>query len=166
MSLRPIPHSSFVLSLFEPFLEVPLYWYGHAGTCCREIVFKMNCQSFWLYRLRACHTLLIFSQPASSLFHTFPETPSFLGISPLSSWFPGYSLPSLLVAAPMLLVLNIVSVLHPWFVTYFYLYDVRLLTLYWKLVSWGRFLPRGHIQRGELLLMTIWDDLSKDYYEG
>jgi len=40
MSLRPIPHSSFVLSLSEPFLEFPFYWYGRAETCCREIVFQ------------------------------------------------------------------------------------------------------------------------------
>ena len=44
--------------------------------------------------------------------------------------------------------------------------DVRLLTLYWELVSWCCFLLQEHIQRGELLLITIWDDPSKDYYEG
>jgi len=66
----------------------------------------------------------------------------------------------------MPLVLNIASVLHPWSVTYFYLYGIRLLTLHRRLVSWGRFLFREHIQRGELLLITIWDDPSKDYYEG
>ena len=43
--------------------------------------------------------------------------------------------------------------------------DVRPLTLYWELVFWGCFLPQEHIQRGELLLITIWDDPSKDYYE-
>jgi len=98
--------------------------------------------------------------------HTLSKTPSSSGISSLSSRSPGYSLSSLLVAAPMPLILNIASVLHPWSITYFYLYDVRLLILHRGLVSWGHFLLREHIQRGELLLITIWDDPSKDYYEG
>ena len=166
MSLYPISHSSFVLSLSEPFFEIPLYRYGCAETCRREIVFKMNRRSSWFYCPRACCTLPTSSQPASSPFHTFPETPSSSGISSLLSRSLGYPLSSLLVAAPMPLVLNIVPVLHPLSVTYFYLYDVRLLTLHWELVSWGHFLPREHVQRGELLLITIWDDLSKDYYEG
>jgi len=66
----------------------------------------------------------------------------------------------------MSLVLNIAPLLHPWSVVYLYLYDVRLLTLHWELVSWGCFLLWEHIQRGELLLITIWDDPSKGYYEG
>jgi len=164
--LCPIPLSSFILSSSEPFFEIPLYWHGHAGTWRREIVFKMNRQSSWSYYPRVCRTLPTSSQPAFSPSHTFPETPSSSGISSLSSRFPGYSLPSLLVATPMPLVLNIVSGLHPWSAIYFYLYNVRLLTLHRGLVSWGHFLLREHIQRGELLLITIWDDLSKDYYEG
>ena len=83
-----------------------------------------------------------------------------------SSQSPGYSLPSLLVTTPMPLILNIAAVLHPWSVTYFYLYGVRLLTLHRGLVSWGRFLLWEHVQRGELLLITTWDDPSKNYYEG
>jgi len=166
MSLRPIPHFSFVLSLSEPFFEVLLYQYGHAGTCCREIVFEMNYRSSWSYRPQARCTLSTSSQPVSSLLYTFPETPSSSGISSLASRSPGYPLLSPLVAAPMPLILNIVPVLHPWSVTYFYLYDIRLLTLHQKLVFWGRFLPWEHVQRGELLLMIIWDDLSKGYYEG
>ena len=166
MSLRPIPHSSFVLSLSKPFFEVPLYWYGRAETCCREIAFEMNCQSSLSYCPRAHCTLSTFSQPASSPLYTFPEIPFSLGISPLASQSPGYPLLNPLIAAPMPLVLNIVPVLHPWSVTYFYLYDVRLLTLHRELVSWGRFLLWEHIQRGELLLITIWDDPSKGYYEG
>ena len=166
MSLRPISHSSFVLSLSEPFFEVLLYRYDHAGTCCREIVFKINHQSSWLYRPRACRTLSTSSQPASSPLYTFPETPSSLGISSLASQSPGYPLLSPLIAAPMPLILNIVPVLHPWSTIYFYLYDVRLLTLHRELVSWGRFLLQEHVQRGELLLITIWDDPSKGYYEG
>jgi len=126
----------------------------------------MNHRSSWSYHPRAHHTLPTSSQPASSPSHTFPETPSSSSISSLLSWSPGYPLSSLLVATPMPLVLNIVPVLHLWSVTYFYLYDVRLLALHWELVSWGRFLPREHVQRGELLLITIWDDPSKDYYEG
>ena len=164
--LHPIPHSLFVLSLSEPFFEVLLYRYAHAGTWRREIVFKMNCRSSWSYRPRARYTLPTSSQPASSPAHTFPETPSSSGISSLLSWSPGYFLLSLLIAAPMPLILNIVPVLHPWSVTYFYLYDVRLLTLHRELVSWGHFLPWEHVQRGELLLITIWDDPSRDYYEG
>jgi len=145
MSLRLISHSSFILSLSEPFFEILLYRYGHAGTWRREIVFEMNRRSSWLYRLRVHRTLSTSSQPASSSSHTFPETSSSLGISSLSSWFPGYSLLSLLVATPMPLVLNIVSGLHPWSATYFYLYDARLLTLHRELVSWGRFLLREHV---------------------
>jgi len=166
MSLHLILHSSFILSLSEPFFEVPLYRYGRAVTCCREIVFEMNHQSSWLYRPQARRTLSTSSQPASSPLYTFPETPSSSGISPLASQSPGYPLSSPLIAAPMPPILNIVPVLHPWSVTYFYLYDVRLLTLHWGLVSWGRFLLREHVQRGELLLITIWDDPSKGYYEG
>ena len=47
MSLRliSIPH---LLSLSEPFIDTSFYWYGHMGTCCREIAFRMNCQSLWL----------------------------------------------------------------------------------------------------------------------
>jgi len=126
----------------------------------------MNHQFSWSYYPWAHRTLPTSSQPASFLSHTLPETPSSSGISSLSSRFPGYSLPSLLVAAPMPLVLNIVSGLHLWSATYFYLYNIRLLTLHRELVSWGRFLPWEHVQRGELLLITIWDDSSKDYYEG
>ena len=162
---RLIPHSLFLLSLSKPFFEVPLYWYARAGTWHREIMFEMNCWSSWSYRPRVHRTLPTSSQPASSPTHTFPETPSSSGISSLSSQSPGYPLSSLFVATPMPLVLVIVLVLHPWSVTYFYLYDVRLLTLHQELVSWGRFLPREHVQRGELLLITIWDDLSKDCYE-
>ena len=66
---------------------------------------------------------------------------------------------------PMSLILNIALLLHPWSVIYIYLYDVRLLTLHWKLVSWGYFLPRDNVQRREILLITIWDDPSKGYYE-
>jgi len=164
--LCPIPLSSFVPSLSEPFFEVPLYRHGRVGTWHKEIVFEMNHRSSWLYRPRVHCTLPTSSQPAFFLSHTFPETPSSSGISSLSSRFPGYSLLSLLVAAPMPLVLNIVSVLHLWSATYFYLYNIRFLTLYWELVSWGRFLLWEHVQRRELLLITIWDDLSKDYYEG
>ena len=164
--LCPIPLSSFVLSLSEPFFKVPLYRHGRAGTWHREIVFEMNYQSSWSYRPRARRTLPTSSQTAPFLSHTLSKTPSSSCISSLSSRSPGYSLPSLLVAAPMPLILNIASVLHPWSVTYFYLYGVRLLTLHRGLVSWGRFLLREHVQRGELLLITIWDDLSKDYYEG
>jgi len=126
----------------------------------------MNRQSSWSYRPWARRTFPTSLQPASSPSYTFPKTPSSSSISSLPSRSLGYPLSSLLVATPMPLVLNIVPVLHPWSVTYFYLYDIRLLTLYWELVSWGRFLPREHIQRGELLLITIWDNLSKDYYEG
>jgi len=158
--------SSFVLSLSEPFFEVPLYQHGCAGTWRREIVFEMNHRSSWSYCPRARCTLPTSSQTAPFLSHTLSETPSSLGISSLSSQSPGYSLPSLLVAAPMPLVLNIASVLHPWSITYFYLYGVRLLTLHRGLVSWGRFLLQEHVQRRELLLITIWDDPSKDYYEG
>ena len=68
-----------------------------------------------------------------------------------------------LESTPMFLVLTL---LHPWSAIYLYLYDIRLLTLHWKLVSWGRSLFREHIQRRELLLITIWDDPSKGYYEG
>jgi len=164
--LRPIPLSSFVLSLSGPFFEVPLYRHSRAVTWHREIMFKMNHRSSWSYRLRARRTLPTSSQTTLFLSHTLSETPSFSGISSLSSWSPGYSLPSLFIAAPMPLVLNIAAVLHPWSVTYFYLYSVRLLTLHRGLVSWGRFLLWKHIQRGELLLITIWDDPSKDYYEG
>ena len=164
--LHSIPHSLFVLSLSEPFLEVPLYRHGHMGTWRREIVFEMNRRSSWSYRPWARHTHSTSSQPVSSPSHTFPETPSSSGISSLSFWSLGYPLSSLLVAAPMPLILNIVLVLHPWSVTYFYLYDIRLLTLHWELVSWDRFLPQEHVQRGELLLITIWDDPSRDYYEG
>jgi len=64
----------------------------------------------------------------------------------------------------MPLILNIVPVLHPWYVTYFYLYDVRLLTLHWELVSWGHFLLREHVQRGELLLITICMGVFSRYY--
>ena len=149
------PHSSFVLSLSEPFFEVPLYRYGRVGTCRREITFEMNCRSSWSYRLRVHRTLSTSSQPASSPLYTFPETPSSSGISPLASRSPGYPLSSPLMAAPMPLILNIVPVLHPWSVTYFYLYDIRLLTLHWELVSWGHFLLREHVQRGELLLITM-----------
>jgi len=164
--LRLIPLSSFVLSLSEPFFEVPLYRHGRVGTWRREIVFGMNHRFSWLYRLRARRTLPTSSQTAPFLSHTLSETPSSSCISSLSSRSPGYSLPSLLVAAPMPLVLNIASVLHPWSVTYFYLYGVRLLTLHRGLVFWDHFLFREHIQREELLLITIWDDPSKDYYEG
>ena len=136
------------------------------GTCCREIVFEMNRQSLWLDHLRARCTLSTSSQPASSPLYTFPETPSFSGISSPASWSSGYLLLSPLRSAPMPLVLNIVPVLHPWSVIYLYLCDVRLLTLHRELVSWGCFLLRQHIQRGELLLITIWDDPSKGYYEG
>jgi len=145
MSLCPIPHSLFVLSLSEPFFEVPLYRYGHAGTCRKEIVFEMNHWSSWSYRLQARRTLSTSSQPASSPLYTFPETPSSSGISSLTSRSPGYPLLSPLVTTPMPLILNIVPMLHPWSVTYFYLYDVRLLTLHWELVSWGRFLLWEHI---------------------
>jgi len=165
MSLCLISHFSFILSLSEPFFEVLLYCYGHVGTCRREIVFEMNRRSSWLYRLQAHRTLSTSSQPASSPLYTFPETPSSSGISSLVSQSPGYPLLNPLVTAPMPLVLNIVPVLHPWSVTYFYLYDVRLLTLHWGLVSWGCFLLREYVQRGELLLITIWDDPSKGYYE-
>jgi len=164
--LRPIPLSLFVLSLSEPFFEVLLYWHSCAGTWRREIMFEMNHRSSWLYYPRARRTLPTSSQPAPFLSHTLSKTPFSSGISSLSSRSPGYSLPSLFVAAPMPLVLNIASVLHPWSVTYFYLYGVRLLTLHRGLVSWGRFLLQEHVQRGELLLITIWDDPSKDYYEG
>jgi len=166
MSLRPILHSSFVLSLSKPFFEVPLYWYGHAGTCRREIAFEMNRRSSLSYCPQVHRTLSTSSQPASSPLYTFPEIPSSLGISPLASQSPGYPLLNPLIAAPMPLILNIVPVLHPWYITYFYLYDVRLLTLHQELVSWGRFLLQEHVQRGELLLITIWDDPSKGYYEG
>jgi len=166
ISLHPIPHSSFILSLSEPFLEVPLYRYGCVGTCCREIVFEMNRRSLWSDRPQARRTLSTSSQLASSPLYTFPETTSSLGIFSLASWSSGYLLSSPLVSAPTPLFLNIVPVLYPWSVTYLYLYDVRLLTLHWELVSWGRFLLREHVQRGELLLMTIWDDLSKGYYKG
>jgi len=168
MEIRPnevCDNFSFVLSLSEPFLEVPLYRYGRAGTCHREIVFKMNRRSFWLYHLRARRTLSTSSQPASLPLYTSPETPSSSGISSLASRSPGYPLSSPLVSTPIPLVLNIVPMLHLWSITYFYLYNVRLLTLHRELVSWGRFLPREHIQREELLLITIWDDPSKDYYE-
>jgi len=164
--LCPIPHSLFVPSLSEPFFEVPLYRYAHVGTWHREIVFEMNRRSSWSYRPQACHTLPTSSQPASFPAYTSPETPSSSGISSLLSRSPGYPLSSLLIAAPMPLVLSIVLMLHPWSITYFYLYDVRLLTLQWEPVSWGHFLPREHIQRGELLLITTWDDPSKDCYEG
>ena len=166
MSLRLILHSSFVLSLSEPFFEVPLYWYGCMGTCCREVMFEMNHRSSWSYHPRVYRTLSASSQPASSPLYTFPETPSSSGISSLASRSLGYPLSSPLIAAPMPFVLNIVPVLHPWSITYFYLYDIRLLTLHRELVSWGCFLPREYVQRGELLLITIWDDLSKGYYEG
>ena len=157
MSLHPIPHSSFVLSLSKPFLEVPLYRYGHTGTCRREIVFEMNRRFFWSYCSRARRTLSTSSQPASSPLYTFLEIPFPSGISSLVSRSPGYPLLSPLISVPIPLVLNIVPVLHPWSVTYFYLYDVRLLTLHRELVS--RPFP-------SLLLMIIWDDLSKGYYEG
>jgi len=166
ISLRLIPHSLFVLSLSEPFFEVPLYRYGCVGTCRREIVFEMNHQFSWLYHPRACCTLSTSSQPTSSPLYTFPETPSSLDISSLASWSPGYPLSSPLVAAPVPLVLNIVPVLHLWSIVYLYLYDIRLLTLHQELVSWGHFLLREHVQKGELLLITIWDDPSKGYYEG
>jgi len=166
MSLCPIPHSSFVLSLSEPFLEVPLYQYGYTGTCHREIVFEMNCQSLWLDCPRAHRTLSTSSQPASSPLYTFLETPFSLGISSLVSQSPSYPLPSPLEPAPMFLVLNIVPLLHPWSVVYLYLCDVRLLTFHGELVSWGHFLLWEHVQRGELLLITIWDDQSKGYYKG
>ena len=166
MSLRPIPHSLFVLSLSEPFLEVPLYRYGRAGTCCREIMFEMNRQSLWSDRPQVHRTLSTSSQPTSSPLYTFPETPSSSGISSLASQSSGYLLSSLLVSAPTLLILNIVPVLHLWSITYLYFYDVRLLTLHWELVSWGHFLSWEYVQRGELLLTTIWDDPSKGYYEG
>ena len=68
--------------------------------------------------------------------------------------------------APMSFVLNIAPLLHLWSAMYLYLYNVRLLTLHWELVSWDHFLPWEHVQRGELLLITIWDDPSKGYYEG
>jgi len=82
MSLRLISHSSFVLSLSKPFFEIPLYRYGCAGTCCREIVFEMNRRSSWLYRLRAHCTL-------STCFLSFPYLPvdSFL-LRPLFSSAP------------------------------------------------------------------------------
>ena len=163
--LHPIPHSLFVPSLSKPFFEVPLYRYARAGTWRREIVFEMNRWSSWSYHLRARRTLPTSSQPASFPAHTFPETPFSSGISYLSSQSLGYPLLSLLIAAPMPLVLSIVPVLHPWSVTYFYLYDVRLLTLHRESVSWGRFLPQEHVQRRELLLITTWDDVSKDCYE-
>ena len=166
ISLHLIPLSSFVLSLSRPFFEVPLYWHSYAMTWRREITFEMNHQSSWLYCPRVRHTLPTSSQTAPFLSHTLSETPSSLGISSLLSRSLGYSLPSLLIPAPMPLVLNIAAVLHPWSATYFYLYGVRLLTLHWGRVSWGRFLLREHVQRGELLLITIWDDPSKDYYEG
>ena len=67
---------------------------------------------------------------------------------------------------PMSLVLNIAPLLHLWSAVYLYLYGIRLLTLHWELVSWSRSFPREHVQRGELLLITIWDDPSKGYYEG
>jgi len=44
--------------------------------------------------------------------------------------------------------------------------DVGLFTLYWELVSWHRFLPWEHVQRGELLLITIWDDPSRSLLWG
>jgi len=164
--LHPITLSSFVLSLSGPFFEVPLYWHSHTVTWHREIMFEMNHWSSWSYRPQARCTLPTSSQTAPFLSHTLSETLFSSGISSLLSRSPGYSLPSLLVAAPMPLVLNIATVLHPWSVTYFYLYGIRLLTLHRGLVSWGRFLLWEHVQRGELLLITIWDDLSKGYYEG
>jgi len=164
--LCPIPHSLFLPSLSEPSFEVPLYRCTRAGTWCREIVFEMNRRSSWSYHLRVRRTLPTSSQSASFPAHTFSETPFSSGISSLLSWSPGYPLSSLLIATPMPLILSIVPVLHPWSVTYFYLYDVRLLTLQRKPVSWGRFLPWEHVQRGELLLITTWDDPSKDCYEG
>ena len=145
ISLYPIPHSSFVLSLSKPFLEVPLYRYGHAGTCCREIVFEMNHWSLWLDRLQVRRTLSTSSQPASSLLYTFLETPSSSGISSLASRSSGYPLPSPLESAPMFFVLNIVPLLHLWSIVYLYLCDVRLLTLHRELVSWGCFLLREHV---------------------
>ena len=101
--LHPIPHSLFVLSLSEPFFEVPLYRHGCAGTWRREIVFEMNCRSSWSYRLRVHRTLSTSSQPASSPLYTFPETPSSSGISPLASRSPGYTLRALSNLLPFLL---------------------------------------------------------------
>ena len=143
--LRPIPLFLFVLSLSKLFFEVLLYRYSRAGTWHREIMFKMNHRSSWSYRPRVRHTLPTSSQPTPFLSHTLSETPSSSGISSLLSQSPGYSLLSLLIAAPMPLVLNIASVLHPWSITYFYLYGTRLLTLHRGLVSWGRFLLREHV---------------------
>ena len=101
MSLRPILHSSFVLSLSEPFLEVLLYRYGCAGTCCREIVFEINRRSLWSYRPRACHTFSTSSQPASFPLYTFPKTPSSSDISSLVSRSLYYLLSSSFVSASM-----------------------------------------------------------------
>ena len=166
MSLRPIPQSSFVFSLSDPFSEFPFYRYGHAGTCHREIMFKINCQSLWSDHLWAHHTLLPPYNLLPLLLYTSPKTSFSSVISVLAFQSSGYPLPSPLKFAPMFLVLNIVPLLHPWSVIYFYLCDIRLLTLHWELVSWGCFLLREHVQRGELLLITIWDDPSKGYYEG
>ena len=166
ISLCPIPHSSFVFSLSGPFLEFLFYRYSHTGTCRREIVFKMNCWSLWLDCSWAHHTLLPLHNLLPLLLYTFPETFSSSVISVLASRSSGYPLPSPLESTPMFLILNIVPLLHLWSLVYLYLCDVRLLTLHWKLVSWGRFLLREYVQRGELLLITIWDDLSKGYYEG
>ena len=145
MSFHPIPHSSFILSLSEPFLEVLLYWYGRMGTCRREIVFKINRWSLWLDCSQVHRTLL----PLHNLLplYTFPETPFSSGISSLASWSSGYPLSSPLESTPMSLILNIVPLLHLWSIVYFYLCDVRLLTLHWELVSWGHFLSREHVQR-------------------
>ena len=66
MFLCLIPHSSFILSLSKPFLEVPLYWYDYVGTCRREIMFEMNHRFFWSYCLWARCTLSASSQPAPS----------------------------------------------------------------------------------------------------
>ena len=167
MLLCPIPHFSFILSLSKPFLEVPLYWYGCVGTCCREIVFEMNCWSFWSYHLRARHTLSASSQPTSSpslylpgdsffLSHLCPSVLILRLSSTKLSWTCSYVSHS---------ILNIVPLLHLWSVIYFYLCNVRLLTLQQELVSWDYFLLWEHIQRGELLLITIWDNPSKGYYE-
>ena len=155
ISLCLISHSSFALSLSDPFLEFPFYRYGHAGTCHRETMFKMNRQSLWSDHSWACHTLLPLHNLLPLLLYTSPETPSSSVISVLASRSSGYPLPSPLEPAPMFLILNIVPLLHPWSVIYFYLCDVRLLTLHWELVSWGYFLLREHIQREELLLITI-----------
>ena len=120
--------------------------------------------SNWIVRKRIIFFFLLTAKFLSFLY--LPIVSYLFRYLSLSVPTPMLYFVSSLKPIPMSLILNIALLLHPWSVVYLYLYDVRPLTLHWKLVSWGCFLPWEHIQRGELLLIIIWDDLSKNYYEG